>query len=79
MQEEIRIIKRSAKRNTNVQSVHESNKTDQQREREMAKTVKSWIAEWEARNRALKTAAASLIHSLKGNTPSPALQFSFNQ
>ena len=26
-------------------------KTDRQRERETANTVKSWVAEWEARNR----------------------------
>ena len=79
MQSKIRIIKRSVGGNTNVLSANEIEKTVQQREREMANTVKSWVAEWEARNRALKTAAASLIRSLENSTPSPTPQFGFNQ
>ena len=45
----------------------------------MTNAVKSWVAEWEARNRALKTAAASLIRSLEDSTLSPTPQFGFNQ
>jgi hypothetical protein len=72
MQSRIRIIKRGAGGNTNGVSANE--KTVQQREREMANAVKSWVAEWEARNRALKTAAASLIRSWENSTPSPTPQ-----
>ena len=77
MQSRIRIIKHSAVGSTNDVSATE--KTLQQREREMANAVKSWVAEWEARNRALKRTAASLIRSLENNTPRPTPQFGFNQ
>ena len=79
MQSRIRIIKRGAGGNTNGRSANEIEKTVQQLDREMANTVKSWVAEWEARNRALKTAAASLIRSLEDSRPGPAPQFGFNQ
>jgi hypothetical protein len=72
MQSRIKIIKRSAVGSTNDVSATE--KTLQQREREMANSVKSWVAEWEARNRALKTTATSLIRSLENSTPSPVTQ-----
>ena len=65
MQSRIRIIKRGAACNPNGLSANEIEKTVQQVDREMANTVKSWVAEWEARNRALKMAAASLIRSLE--------------
>ena len=79
MQSRIRIIKRGAGGNTNGVSANEIEKTVQQREREMANTVKSWVVEWQVQNRALKTAAASLIRSLESSTPSPTPQFRFNQ
>jgi hypothetical protein len=79
MQSRIRIIKRGAGGNTNGLSANEMEKTVQQLDREMANTVKSWVAEWEARNRALKTAAASLIRSLEASRTGPAPQFGFNQ
>ena len=41
----------------------------------MTNAVKSWVAEWEARNRALKTAAASLIRSLEDSSRGPAAHF----
>ena len=69
MQARIRIIKRGVGANRNSLPANQSEKTDQQREREMANTVKSWVAEWEARNRALKTAAASLVRSLEDSRP----------
>jgi hypothetical protein len=50
-------------------------KTDLQLDREMANTVKSWVAEWEARNRALKTAAASLLRSLENRSESSTRRF----
>jgi hypothetical protein len=74
MQSTIRIIKRGAGSNTNEPSANEIEKTVQQREREMANTVKSWVAEWEARNRALKTAASSLIRSLEDTRRAPVTQ-----
>ncbi len=79
MQSRIRIIKRSEGATTNSLPANQSEKTDLQLDREMANTVKSWVAEWEARNRALKTAAASLIRSLEEHRPGPAPQFGFNQ
>jgi hypothetical protein len=70
MQARIRIIKGGAGANTNSLPANQSDKTDHQRERETANTVKSWVAEWEARNRALKTAAASLLRSLESRSES---------
>jgi len=75
MQSRIRIIKSGAERNTNSGSVHESDKTDQQRERETANTVKGWITEWEARNRAVKAAAFSLIRSLENGSENSTRPF----
>ena len=79
MQSKIRIIKRAAGNDTNGLYANEIEKTVQQREREMANAVKGWVVEWEARNRALKTAAASLIRSLEDSRPVPAPLFGFNQ
>jgi hypothetical protein len=77
MQSRIRIIKRGADGNTVSVSANETEKTVQQREREMANAVKNWVAEWEARNRALKTAAASLLRSLENSTPRRTPQLGF--
>jgi hypothetical protein len=74
MQATIRIIKGGVGANRNSLPAIQSEKTDQQLDREMANTVKSWVAEWEARNRALKTAAASLIRSLENSRPGPVTQ-----
>ena len=79
MQSGIRIIKRGAGAQTNGISANEIEKTVQQREREMANAVKSWVVEWEARDRALKTVAASLIRSLEDSRRGPAPLFGFNQ
>ena len=71
MQARIRIIKRGADANTNSVPLNQSDKGDRQRERETVNTVKSWVAEWEARNRVVKEAAFSLLRSLENNTESP--------
>jgi DNA-binding transcriptional regulator YiaG len=71
MQPAIRIIKRGAGHTTNGPAVNEIEKTVQQREREMVNTVKSWVAEWETRNRALKNVALSLMRE---SLPHNALQ-----
>ena len=57
MQARIRIIKGGVGANRNSLPANQSEKTDRQLDRETANTVKSWVAEWEARNRLLKTAA----------------------
>jgi hypothetical protein len=64
MQARIRIIKRDAGPNRNIVPANQSEKTVQQLDREMANTVKSWVAEWEARNSLVKAAALSLVRSL---------------
>ncbi|HEX6650769.1 MAG TPA: hypothetical protein VF075_14560 [Pyrinomonadaceae bacterium] len=74
MQTRIRIIKRSEGCNTNKLPVEETAKTDSQRERDTASTVKTWIAEWEARNRLLQAAAFSLVRSLENSSESATQQ-----
>jgi len=64
MQTRIRIIKRGESASTSGPSPNQVEKTAQQNERDTANTVKSWIAEWEVRNRAIKAAALSLLGSL---------------
>ena len=65
MQSRIRIIKRNAVATTNNLPADQSDRTDRQRERDTVNTVKSWVAEWEARNRLVQTAAFSLLRSLE--------------
>ena len=71
MQPRIRIIKRNEAADTNSVPADQTAKTDSQRERDTATTVKSWIAEWEARNRSVKAAALSLVRSLENGSESP--------
>ncbi len=75
MQARIRIIKGGAGANTNSLPANQSDKADRQRERETANTVKSWVAEWEARNRLVKAAAFSLLRSLENRSESPTRRF----
>jgi hypothetical protein len=75
MQSKIRIIKRSEGVNTNSLPTDQSDRTDHQRERDTANTVKSWIAEWEARNRLLQAAAFSLLRSLENGSESSTRRF----
>lgn len=70
MQSRIRIIKRGEATNTNGLPAYQSDRTDSQRERDAANTVKSWIAEWEARNLLVQTAALSLLRSLEDRSES---------
>jgi len=67
MQPRIKIIKRGAGAQTNNMPEDQSNKTEQQLDRERANTVKSWVAEWEARNELVKAAALSLVRSLENS------------
>ena len=75
MQSGIKIIKRDTGDNKNGLFDNQLEKTGRQREQETANTVKSWVAEWEARNRALKTAAASLLRSLENRSECPTQRF----
>jgi hypothetical protein len=75
MQARIRIIKGGAGANTNSLPAKQSDKDDRQRERETVNTVKSWVAEWEARNRDVKAAAFSLMRSLENKTGTPPPPF----
>ena len=70
MQSKIRIIKRSEGANTNTLPTDQSDRTGRQCERDTANTVKSWIAEWEARNRLVQAAAFSLLRSLENGSES---------
>jgi hypothetical protein len=71
MQARIRIIKRGGGTDAKCPSANDIEKAHRQPDRETATTVKGWIAEWEARNSALKTAASLLVRSLdcKQNSP----------
>ena len=75
MQSRIRIIKRSEGAITNSVSADQSERTDSQRERDAANTVKNWVAEWEARNRLVKAAAFSLLRSLENRSESSTRRF----
>ena len=70
MQSKIRIIKRSEGATKNIVPTDQSDRTDHQRERDTANTVKSWIVEWEARNRVVQAAAFSLLRSLENGSES---------
>jgi hypothetical protein len=75
MQTKIRIVKRGEGENTSNPSPNQVERTPRQTEREMAKTVKSWISEWEARNRAMKAAAFSLLCSLENGSENSTRRF----
>ena len=66
MQTKIKIIKRGELASTIGPAPDKVERTALQSERETANAVKSWIAEWETRNRAVKAAALSLLGSLDG-------------
>ena len=65
MQAQIRIIKRDVGPDRNIVPANQGEKTDRQLDRQRANTVKSWVAEWEARNSLVKAAALSLVRSLE--------------
>ena len=74
MQSRIRIIKRSEGATTNSQA-DQSDRTDLQRERDTVNSAKSWVAEWEARNRLVQAAAFSLLRSLENGSESSTRRF----
>jgi hypothetical protein len=70
MESRIRIIKHSQGATTNSLPSDQSDRTDRQRKRDTTNTVKSWVAEWEERNRLVKAAAFSLLRSLENGSES---------
>jgi len=75
MQPRIRIVKRNEGANISSLPAEQSDKTDRQRERDTATTVKNWIAEWEARNRLVQAAAFSLVRSLENGSERATQRF----
>jgi DNA-binding transcriptional regulator YiaG len=75
MQSKIRIIKHNPGATTNTVPADQSERTVSQRERDTANTVKSWVAEWEARNRMVQAAAFSLLRSLENRSESSTRRF----
>jgi hypothetical protein len=75
MQSKIRIIKRSEGATTKNLSADQSERTVSERERHTANTVKSWVAEWEARNRQVQAAALSLLRSLEDRSERSTRRF----
>jgi hypothetical protein len=75
MQSRIRVIKRSEGATTNSFAADQNERTDRQRDRDTANAVKSWVAEWEARNRLVQAAAFSLLRSLENRSESSTRQF----
>ena len=67
MQTKIKIIKRGELGST-IRPSLEKVETALQSERKTANTVKGWIAEWDARYRAVKAAAFSLLGSSSART-----------
>jgi hypothetical protein len=57
MNSAIKIIKRSTSGKSNNIPAPSVGKTEQERERNTASTVKGWVAEWEQRKRSLQIAA----------------------
>ena len=78
MEARIRIIKRDAGGDTSSLPTNQSEKTEREREREMAKNVKGWVTEWEERNRSLKNGALLLVHSLDDRRRSSAVSVMVN-
>ena len=63
MNSAIKIVKRSTSAKTNNIPAPSADKTQQERERNAASTVKGWIAEWEERKRSLQIAAFAFVRS----------------
>jgi len=63
MNSAIKIIKRSTLGNSSF-PVPQVEKTQQERERETASTVKGWVAEWEERKRSLQIATFAFVRAL---------------
>ncbi|MBV8857558.1 MAG: hypothetical protein JOZ02_11555 [Acidobacteria bacterium] len=58
----VRIIKRESANGPQSLPTGRDEKTDRQKNREIAGTVKVWVAEWEREKSARLTACLSLLH-----------------
>ena len=63
MQAGIRVIKRGAQDGMTGGFSQLAAKSDREREREAAETVKAWVADWQERKRSMQSAAVLLIRS----------------
>jgi len=75
MQSKIRIIKRSEGATAKSLPADQSERSVRQRDRDTANTVKSWVTEWETRNRLVQAAALSLLRSLENRGESATQRF----
>ena len=71
MNSKIKVIKGGTRANRNS-AAGTIQKTERERERETADTVKNWIAEWHERKRALSAFASTLVSSLDQGSQSRA-------
>ena len=77
MNSRVKVIKGGTRTNSNsVASTIQ--KTERERERETADSVKSWITEWEERKRLLRKSALTLITLLDQRSPSGERQVVLN-
>jgi hypothetical protein len=75
MQARIRIIKRGSRNGMNSVSANPIIKSDREREREMADTVKSWVADWDTRKRSLHDAAMLILRSIDRGSENTTKEF----
>jgi len=64
MNSAIKIIKRGAIAKPNNVPVLPAEKTEQQRERDTAGTVQTWVADWKERKRSLQLATFAFVRAL---------------
>jgi hypothetical protein len=64
MNSAIKIIKRGALAAKPNVPVRDTEKTEQERERETTSTVQSWVAEWKERKRSLQIATFVFVRAL---------------
>jgi hypothetical protein len=63
MNSAIKIVKRGTSGKLNNVPVPPAGKTEHERERDTASTVKSWVAEWEERKRSLRIATFVFVRA----------------
>jgi hypothetical protein len=75
MQSKIRVIKRGSSNKTISFAAAQFQKSKRQHDRELANTVKGWVADVEQRKRLLRAAAIKVIRSLDGGCESSTRRF----
>ncbi|HXQ37419.1 MAG TPA: hypothetical protein VN843_25640 [Anaerolineales bacterium] len=79
MNSRIRIIKRSCPGKPHDLPVRQAERTEEERERETASTVKRWVAEWDERRRSLQIATYALVRALDQSRQSAVQAVTVNQ